>query len=32
MPGHLSRLFDQGGDAQVPDEHGGEKEGKESQF
>jgi succinate dehydrogenase / fumarate reductase, flavoprotein subunit len=32
MPEHLSRLFDEGGDAQVPDEHGGEKEGKESQF
>jgi succinate dehydrogenase / fumarate reductase flavoprotein subunit len=32
MPEHLSRLFDEGGDAQVPDEHGGEEEGKESQF
>ena len=32
MPEHLSRLFDEGGDAQVPDEHGGEKQGKESQF
>jgi len=32
MPEHLSRLFDEGGDAQVPDKHGGEKEGKESQF
>jgi succinate dehydrogenase / fumarate reductase, flavoprotein subunit len=32
MPEHLSRLFDEEGDAQVPDEHGGEKEGKESQF
>ena len=32
MPEHLSRLFDEEGDAQVPDEHGGEEEGKESQF
>jgi succinate dehydrogenase / fumarate reductase flavoprotein subunit len=32
MPEHLSRLFDEGGDAQVPDKHGGEEEGKESQF
>ncbi|MCA1718443.1 MAG: fumarate reductase/succinate dehydrogenase flavoprotein subunit [Actinobacteria bacterium] len=32
MPEHLSRLFDEGGDAQVPDEHGGEEEGEESQF
>jgi succinate dehydrogenase / fumarate reductase flavoprotein subunit len=32
MPEHLSRLFDEEGDAQVPDEHGGEEEGEESQF
>jgi succinate dehydrogenase / fumarate reductase, flavoprotein subunit len=32
MPEHLSRLFDEEGDAEVPDEHGGEEEGKESQF
>ena len=32
MPEHLSRLFDEEGDAQVSDEHGGEEEGKESQF
>jgi succinate dehydrogenase / fumarate reductase flavoprotein subunit len=32
MPEHLSKLFDEEGDAQVPDEHGGEEEGKESQF
>jgi succinate dehydrogenase / fumarate reductase flavoprotein subunit len=32
MPEHLSRLFDEEGDAQVPDKHGGEEEGKESQF
>jgi succinate dehydrogenase / fumarate reductase flavoprotein subunit len=32
MPEHLSRLFDEEGDAQVTDEHGGEEEGKESQF
>ena len=32
MPEHLSRLFDEGGDGQVPDEHGGERAGKESQF
>ena len=32
MPEHLSRLFDEEGDAQIPDEHGGEEEGKESQF
>jgi succinate dehydrogenase / fumarate reductase flavoprotein subunit len=32
MPEHLSRVFDEEGDAQVPDEHGGEEEGKESQF
>ena len=32
MPEHLARLFDEEGDAQVPDEHGGEEQGKESQF
>jgi succinate dehydrogenase / fumarate reductase flavoprotein subunit len=32
MPEHLSRLFDEEGDAEVPDKHGGEEEGKESQF
>ena len=32
MPEHFSRLFDEEGDAQVSDEHGGEEEGKESQF
>ena len=32
MPEHLSRLFGEEGDAQVSDEHGGEEEGKESQF
>jgi succinate dehydrogenase / fumarate reductase, flavoprotein subunit len=32
MPEHLSRLFEEEGDAQVSDEHGGEEEGKESQF
>ena len=32
MPEHLSRLFEEEGDAQVPDEHGGEEKGEESQF
>jgi succinate dehydrogenase / fumarate reductase flavoprotein subunit len=32
MPEHLARLFDEEGDTQVSDEHGGEEQGKESQF